>query len=433
MGTKYATVAVSGYNATPPSDDGTVSESNKVKWSTIKTKLPDPLKTALESINSNLATHFDRGPVALITSTTLGATHYGQMVQVSGSGVTLTLTDAATLTAGWFAEIVSTDPTNSVTLARATAADTINETSANVTILPLQALRVMVNAAANGFLVKNGWRHSKATKIGEAITYSADQTLSGASLVHANASVAANATASDIWTGGNYVTLTGTAVTFTDFADAPQAGAEAEIFCNAAHVFTDNANLEVDGNANFTAEVGDRVVVRAKSTTVFTLHPIRQSGLPVLLTSQATTSGTAFDFTIPTNATAIDVILHQVSLSTTDNILIQIGPSGTPETTGYASTSVNLDSAGGSGGNSAANGFVIRMGDAAFNISGVYHLRLVDRATNSWVGGLSAKVSGTQVNIAGGDKPLAGVLNIVRMTRSGTDTFSAGIVNVRAA
>lgn len=193
MGTKYSTVAVSGYNATPPSDDGTVSESNKVKWSTIKTKLPDPIKTALDSINSNLVIHFDRGPVALVANTTLGATHYGQMVQVSGSGVTLTLTDAAALTAGWFAEIVSTDAANSVTLARATASDTINETTANITILPLQHLRVAVNAAANGFLVKSGWRHSKATQIGEAITLT-DLSGTGSRIVEADANGLLSAT-----------------------------------------------------------------------------------------------------------------------------------------------------------------------------------------------------------------------------------------------
>ena len=47
MGTKWSTVSVSGYNSSPPSDDGSTTTANEVKWSTIKTKLPDPLKTAL--------------------------------------------------------------------------------------------------------------------------------------------------------------------------------------------------------------------------------------------------------------------------------------------------------------------------------------------------------------------------------------------------
>lgn len=151
MGTKYSSVTVSGYNATPPVDDGTVSEANKVKWSTIKTKLPDPLKTAIESINTSIGTHFDVGPTALTGNTTLGTSHYNQFIQVSGSSVTLTLTDAATLGAGWYCWIVNTDPSNSVTLGRATSGDSINGSAANYTIQTNTAMLVFVVAAANGF------------------------------------------------------------------------------------------------------------------------------------------------------------------------------------------------------------------------------------------------------------------------------------------
>jgi len=114
------------------------------------------------------------------------------------------------------------------------------------------------------------------------VTHQGNVTMSGKSVIDANASVAAHATTSDIWSTGNYVTLTGAVVTFTDFADAPQAGAEAELYCNDAHVFTHNANLLIDGSANFTAAAGDRILVRAKSTTVFTLHPRRISGISTI-------------------------------------------------------------------------------------------------------------------------------------------------------
>ena len=62
MGTRYSTNSASGYNATPPADDGTVSEANKVKYSTVKTKLADPAKTLADDINTDLVEHFDRGP-----------------------------------------------------------------------------------------------------------------------------------------------------------------------------------------------------------------------------------------------------------------------------------------------------------------------------------------------------------------------------------
>jgi hypothetical protein len=160
MGTKYATIASSGYDSTPPADDGTVSEANKVKWSTIKTKLSGPVKTLADAINTALVTHFDNGPVAYTSNQTLGATHYGKIIQVSGSGVTLSLTDAATLGAGWYCRIVNTDTANAVTIGRATGGDTINAVAADYSLIPQQTIYVFVIAAATGFRVLEFGEHS---------------------------------------------------------------------------------------------------------------------------------------------------------------------------------------------------------------------------------------------------------------------------------
>lgn len=52
----YTTQAISGYNDTPPADDGSVSSANEVTWAKHKTKLGDPIKTLAEAINTqNLA------------------------------------------------------------------------------------------------------------------------------------------------------------------------------------------------------------------------------------------------------------------------------------------------------------------------------------------------------------------------------------------
>lgn len=59
MADYYTSVTVSGYNASPPSDDGSTDASNKVRWSFIKTKLTDPLNTAIASINANVNTAVD--------------------------------------------------------------------------------------------------------------------------------------------------------------------------------------------------------------------------------------------------------------------------------------------------------------------------------------------------------------------------------------
>ena len=179
MGAKYSSNSTSGYNATPPADDGTVSEANKGKWSTIKEKLSDPVKTLADAINTDLVEHFDNGPVAYTSNQTIGASHYGKVIQVSGAANTQTLSDAATLGAGWNCEFVSTDTTNTVTIARATASDMINETTANISLLPLQSIKAVVNAAANGFLVGFVTRKDKANTISESNTYSGANTFSG--------------------------------------------------------------------------------------------------------------------------------------------------------------------------------------------------------------------------------------------------------------
>jgi len=47
----YVPPSISGYNDTPPVDDGTVSEANKVKWATTKTKLTDPLNDYIDAVS----------------------------------------------------------------------------------------------------------------------------------------------------------------------------------------------------------------------------------------------------------------------------------------------------------------------------------------------------------------------------------------------
>ena len=57
-GNPYTSVSVTGYNTDPPSDDASQVSSNQLGWDTHKEKLGDPLKTALELINSrNLTAH----------------------------------------------------------------------------------------------------------------------------------------------------------------------------------------------------------------------------------------------------------------------------------------------------------------------------------------------------------------------------------------
>lgn len=81
-------------------------------------------------------------------------------------------------------------------------------------------------------------------------------------------SVAAHATTADLFTGGNFGTLTGAVVTFTNLAAAPVAGAWRWIRSNAAHVLTSNANILVHGGTQTIAD-GTLMLWHAITTTTF--------------------------------------------------------------------------------------------------------------------------------------------------------------------
>jgi hypothetical protein len=73
----YTEVTIAGFDASPPPDDGSTGPTNQVKWATIKSKLFDPLKTALETIDDRVdsaVTTADTAVASLATSVTALAT-----------------------------------------------------------------------------------------------------------------------------------------------------------------------------------------------------------------------------------------------------------------------------------------------------------------------------------------------------------------------
>ena len=101
----------------------------------------------------------------------------------------------------------------------------------------------------------------------------------------ATASVAAHATTSDIWTARETV-LTGIAVTFTDISDAPYVGAVAWVYQNATHTWTDGAVFDVQGNANYTATIGDWVRINAVTVSTFDVAIFKADGTAVAGTNK---------------------------------------------------------------------------------------------------------------------------------------------------
>jgi len=146
-----------------------------------------------------------------------------------------------------------------------------------------------------------------------------------------------------------------------------------------------------------------------------------------LATAVASTSGTSINFTdIPSWVKRITVMLSGVSLSSTANILIQIGPSGGVETSGYSGVVLGNGTQTVWGGTGC---LITRTGVATSTYSGIVTLANITGST--WV--CSATVAdsvNTFAGLAAGSKAITGTLSIVRITSTSTDTFDAGSVNL---
>lgn len=96
MSSPYTNVSITGYNTDPPEDDGSQIASNQVKWSKHTDKIGDPLKTAIEGIDTNVQGAFNAiygqtndEAVALVTPTGSYLPHHIRRYgDAAGNGVT---------------------------------------------------------------------------------------------------------------------------------------------------------------------------------------------------------------------------------------------------------------------------------------------------------------------------------------------------------
>jgi hypothetical protein len=97
MANPYVAPTVTDYNLNPPSDDGTQSPSNALTWAKHKTKIGDPLKTAIEADIAATTTAFGKlagGITAVVDDYTVLASDQGKTIVISVSGKTITTPDA---------------------------------------------------------------------------------------------------------------------------------------------------------------------------------------------------------------------------------------------------------------------------------------------------------------------------------------------------
>ena len=154
MGTRYSSTVTSdlaSYNANPPPDDGSQTEANKTKWSTVKNKLGDPTKGALENLDTSIVEHFAEGPDAKSAAYTTSASDYNTVLEVSGSP-TISLGDPTSVGAGYRTTVANAG-SGTVTV-DVDGGSTINGAS-SITLNPGESLEVIVNAAGTAYITKS--------------------------------------------------------------------------------------------------------------------------------------------------------------------------------------------------------------------------------------------------------------------------------------
>jgi hypothetical protein len=146
--------------------------------------------------------------------------------------------------------------------------------------------------------------------------------------------------------------------------------------------------------------------------------------------STVTASGTSIDFTsLPSWVNRITVMFRDISTNGTSFMLVQLGTSSGVTTSGYVSTSNDLDGSGGSSNSNSTSGLIMRISASANVINGI--MTIAYMGSNIWVASHSASQNTGNVFMGGGSSSLGGTLDRVRITTvNGTDTFDAGSVNI---
>jgi len=247
-------------------------------------------------------------------------------------------------------------------------------------------------------------------KLAGTQTLTGDKTLSGTTVISGTTTLSGDTTlsGSDTHTG------------VKDFTGATLAGASPLVLEGATADDFETTIAVTDPTADRTLTLPD------KTGTIATTDDVTQV---TLATAQATTSGTAIDFTsIPSGTKFIRVMFAGVSTDGTEELLIQIGDAGGVETSGYTSTAET----GTSRTNSTA-GFIVTASGAGGDVtSGHITLSLENSSAFTWTASGTLRSNSTNVPTSGGSKSLSAELTQIRITTTGTpDDFDAGEVNIQ--
>ncbi|PZQ46164.1 MAG: hypothetical protein DI551_05655 [Micavibrio aeruginosavorus] len=229
--------------------------------------------------------------------------------------------------------------------------------------------------------------------------------------------LASAATVSLAAQGSSNIIISGT-TGITSFGTSGRTGTIYRLRFTGALTLTNSASLSLPGGRDYTTVANDVLEVEDLGSNNWLVR-----SWTVLQETQATTSGTNFDFAIPAGTKAFDVIQNNTSLSGTDDFLHQIGDSGGISATGYSSlTGADTNVVAGT------TGFITSGNAAATAMTSVATFR--NAGGNNWIAAGVNKIGSARINMMAGSKTLSNPITTYRLTRTGSNTFDAGSVTV---
>lgn len=148
----------------------------------------------------------------------------------------------------------------------------------------------------------------------------------------------------------------------------------------------------------------------------------------------ATQSGAFKDFSgIPSWARRVTLLLYGVSTTGASDLLIQLGSSATPLSSGYINCQSIFSWASGIIGATSAAGVPIYNNSASYLWTGRIVMDLLEPGLHNWI--VTATLNNTQVApssvVSSGLAPLTAALTMVRLTTaSGVPTFDGGYASI---
>lgn len=180
-----------------------------------------------------------------------------------------------------------------------------------------------------------------------------------------------------------------------------------------------------------TGDIADNAVTTAKLLNA-NVTPAKLSQPLTQGTVQATTSGTEKDFTVPTWAKRVRLLLNGVSLSGTALIRFRLGTSGGIVTSGYLGAGSVISAGAATANQTAGFDLYTNVPNATYVYHGGIDFTQLDPTNHIWAAhGVFATSSVAWTHTTAGVITLASALTTLRLTTSnGTDTLDAGSANV---